>query len=179
MEACEMRRRTLRDLSRSVRREGSERVARRTAKQSEAARKGPRGVESNVLISNRFGGVGRALRARRNRMKTKFRYVVVVLKVEFPLYRKMPKNAIICGVFQGDFVLIGLSAERGKRETKQNRSVVASETADFPRGNPERRMCGVRKLTHTAYAISAYDALPETSPKLYVLKRNTMIALRG
>ena len=91
----------------------------------------------------------------------------------------MPENAIICGVFQGDFVLIGLSAERGKRETKQNRSVVASETADFPRGNPERKMCGVRKLTHTAYAISAYDALPETSPKLYVLKRNTMIALRG
>ena len=38
-------------------------------------------------------------------------------------------------------------------------------------------MCGVRKLTHTAYAISAYDALVETSPK-YKTERNTMIALR-
>ena len=114
---------------------------------------------------NQFGGVGRALRARRNRMKTKFHCAVVVPKVEFPLYRITPENAIIYGVSQGDFVLIGLSAERGKREIEQNRSVVASETADFPRGNPERRMCGVRKLTHTAYAISAYDALSETSPK--------------
>jgi hypothetical protein len=41
---------------------------------------------------------------------------VVVLKVEFPLYRKTPENAIIYDVFQGDFVLIGLSAERGKRD---------------------------------------------------------------
>ena len=40
----------------------------------------------------------------------------VRLKSEFSLYRKTPENAIIYGVFQGDFVLIGLSAERGKRD---------------------------------------------------------------
>ena len=39
-------------------------------------------------------------------------------------------------------------------------------------------MCGVRKLTRAAYAISAYDASCETSPKLNVEKRNTVIALR-
>ena len=65
-------------------------------------------------------------------------------------------------------------------------------------------MCGVRKLTHTAYANRsteeaklrrgpsseartakrrpsgcAYDAFCETSPKILKTKRNTMIALRG
>ena len=164
-ENVPMRRRMCRDTSRHIRRVAAQTAKRASARAAKAA-KWPQGAARTIKGNGLFGGVGRALRARRNRMKTKFRCAVVVLKVEFPLYREMPENAIICGVFQGDFVLIGLSAERGKRETKQNRSVVASETADFPRGNPERKMCGVRKLTHTAYAISAYDASCETSPKI-------------
>ena len=38
-------------------------------------------------------------------------------------------------------------------------------------------MCGVRKLTRTAYAISAYDALQEIG-KISTIRRNAMIALR-
>ena len=47
------------NVSRYIRREGSERVARRTAKRSEAARKGPRGIEAKVR--NNRGARGRAV----------------------------------------------------------------------------------------------------------------------
>ena len=77
----------------------------------------------------------------------------------------MPSERIVC-------------RERNAKN-ERFRPVVASETAGSPRGNPEREDVRGAQANPCSVRESAYDASCETSPKLNVEKRNTMIALRG
>ena len=77
----------------------------------------------------------------------------------------MPSERIVC-------------RERNEKN-ERFRPVAASGTAGSPRGNPEREDVRGAQANPCSVRESAYDASCETSPKLNVEKRNTMIALRG
>ncbi len=75
------------------------------------------------------------------------------------IYQIERKNAIIQAYFLGELCpLNGSSAERGTKRTKDLDRSQHQKRPASPRGNPEREMCGVRKLTHTAYANQRIDA---------------------
>ena len=76
----------------------------------------------------------------------------------------MPSERIVC-------------RERNEKNEKF-RPVAASETAGFSTGQPGARDVRGAQANPCSVRESAYDASCETSPKLNVEKRNTMITLR-
>ena len=102
------------------RREGRE----ATAKPPTRARAGLRRMSVTIGVR----GVGQSVRARCNCMKTKFCCAVVAQKVEFPLYRKMPKNATICGVSRQWF------RPKPRDKTKRCKAIVLLKREKLLRG---------------------------------------------